>query len=78
MNQNDVYLKVNKKDIILICNFLESFEGMMALRTPNPDKFSDKSIIHIMVSPDYQEQFETILNNFKKSISIEEIKKYDV
>ena len=75
MNSIDVFLKVNKQDIALMCSFLESFEGMMALRTPNPDKYSDKYTIHLMVAPDYQDQFNTVLNGLKKEIYIDETEK---
>lgn len=75
MNSLDVYLKVNKKDIAFICNYLESFEGMMALRTPNPDRYSDTSVLHLMVSNDYQEQFKYLIDDLKKEVPIEETEK---
>ena len=72
MKTEDIYLKVMKKDIVFLCNFLESFEGMMTLRTPNPDRYSDTANIHINIAPDYQDQFNIILNNLKKDVFIEE------
>ncbi|MFC1766966.1 DUF4911 domain-containing protein [Candidatus Margulisiibacteriota bacterium] len=75
MNSIDIYLKVKKHDIAFLCSFLESFEGMLAFRTPNPDRYSDTSIVHLMISPDYQEQFNSIMKGLKKEIKIEETEK---
>lgn len=75
MNSVNIYLKVKKQDIAFLCSFLESFEGMLAFRTPNPDRYSDTSIVHLMVSPDYQDQFNAIMDDLKKEIPIEETEK---
>ena len=75
MNSTDIYLKVKKHDIAFLYNFLESFEGMSALRNPNPDKYSDTTTVHLMVAPDYLEQFKSIIGGLKKDIYIEEAEK---
>ena len=75
MNSLDLYFRVKKSDILHICTYLESFEGMMALRTPNPDKYSDNAILHMMVSPDYKEQFDILIDDLKNKVMIEETEK---
>jgi len=75
MNSIDHYLEVKKQDIAFLCGFLESFEGMAAMRTPNPDRYSDTSIIHLSVSPDYQQQFASIIDHLKKHVYIKEAEK---
>lgn len=72
MNSIDLYLKVKKQDIAFICGYLESFEGMMAFRTPNPDRYSDTSIVHLMISPDYKQQADKILGSLGREIFLEE------
>ena len=56
------YVKVKASDIYLWCPFFEAFEGMLALRTPEPPK-GEEGILHIMVSPDFKEQFEGLIKN---------------
>lgn len=75
MNSIDRYLNVKKEDIAFICGYLESFEGMLAFRTPNPDRYSDTSVVHLMVSPDYTEQVEHIIGGLKRDIYMEDTEK---
>lgn len=70
MNQIDHYLKVKKSDISFICTYLEAFEGMSAVRTPNP-KYGEDAVLHVMVSPDFKGQFEELLLRLSKHIPVE-------
>jgi hypothetical protein len=70
MNQIDHYFKVKKTDLSFICTYLEAFEGMSAVRTPNP-KYGEDAVLHVMVSPDFNEQFQTILKGLSKDVQME-------
>ncbi len=70
MNQLDYYYNVKKNDVSFICSYLEAFEGMSAIRTPNP-KYGDDTLLHIMVSPDFRDQFETLAVGLSKSVKME-------
>jgi hypothetical protein len=70
MNQIDRFFKVRKNDVSFICSYLEAFEGMAAIRTPNP-KPGEDTVIHIMVSQDYEGQFNSIIGNLSKEIPME-------
>jgi hypothetical protein len=72
MNQLDYFYKVNKSDVSFICSYLEAFEGMAAIRTPNP-KAGEDTVLHIMVSPDFKGQFEEIIGNLGREISVEKV-----
>ncbi len=72
--KTDVYLKVNKEDIVFITTIIESFEGIAAVRTPNPDPKSGKSVLHCIVSPDLIEQFDRIVRDLSKEHTIERVK----
>lgn len=72
MNQIDYYYSVKKIEVSFICSYLEAFEGMSAIRTPNP-KYGEDAILHIMVSPDYKDQFEMLLDGLSKEIQIERV-----
>ena len=56
----DYFVKVPKKEIHFWCPFFEAFEGMLVLRTPEP-AVGDTGILHIMVAPDYKDEFERLL-----------------
>jgi len=72
MNQLDYFYKVNKADVSFICSYLEAFEGMAAIRTPNP-KVGQDTVLHIMVSPDFKGQFEEIIGSLGGEISVEKV-----
>lgn len=72
MNQLDYHFKVKKNDVSFICSYLEAFEGMSAVRTPNP-KFGDDTVLHIMVSPDFGAQFGEIIAGLSKEIMMEKV-----
>lgn len=64
------YLKVKKEDIYLICPYFESFEGMAAIRTPQPEE-GPYAKLKLMVSPDFKEDFEKVLDNLRRKIWFE-------
>jgi hypothetical protein len=72
MNQLDRYFKVKKSDVSFICSYLEAFEGMAAIRTPNP-KIGEDAVLHIMVSPDFESQFEELIGKLSGEISMEKV-----
>lgn len=72
MKQIDHYIKVKKTDLSFICVYLEAYEGMCAIRTPNP-KSGEETIVHMMVSPDFESEFSTIMNDLKADVSWEEV-----
>jgi hypothetical protein len=72
MIQKDYFYKVKKSDVSFICSYLEAFEGMAAIRTPNP-KIGEDAVLHIMVSPDFTAQFEEIVGVLSKDIPMERV-----
>ncbi|HTY13837.1 MAG TPA: hypothetical protein VMD02_06590 [Candidatus Omnitrophota bacterium] len=53
----DYFVKVKANEIYFWCPFFEAFEGMLALRTPEPPK-GEWGTLHFMVAPEYWETFE--------------------
>ena len=72
MKHIDHFIKVKKNDVSFICTYLEAFEGMAAIRTPNP-KMGEDAVLHIMVSPDFKDQFEKIMVSMNKEVQMEEV-----
>jgi len=72
MDSINVYLKVKKEDIYLICPYFEAFEGMAAIRTPRPEE-GPYATLKLMVSPDFMEDFKKLLANLEKRIYFERI-----
>ncbi|MFC1511323.1 DUF4911 domain-containing protein [Candidatus Margulisiibacteriota bacterium] len=72
MDSTDVYLRVNKEDIYLICPYFEAFAGMVAIRTPAPEP-GPQATIKLMVSPDFKDDFDKLLANLKKRLNFERI-----
>lgn len=68
----NVFLKVKKEDIYLICPFFEAFEGMAAIRTPKPAA-GGCATLKLMVSPDFLADFDQVLAALGKKISIERV-----
>ena len=56
----DYYLKVKTADIYIYAPFFGAFDGMLSLRTPNPTK-EEFSTMHLMVSPDFKDEFEGLV-----------------
>ena len=74
MDSIDVFLRVNKEDIYLICPFFEAFEGMVAIRTPAPEP-GPKATIKLMVSPDFEADFNKLLDGLKGKLNFERLEK---
>jgi hypothetical protein len=72
MNQIDYYLKVKKNDVNFVCAYLEAFEGMAAIRTPNP-KPGEDTVMHMMVSPDFKDQFEALIDKLGEEVQMERV-----
>lgn len=68
----DVWLKVRKEDVYLICPYFEAFAGMVAVRTPRPAA-GEYASLKLMVSPDFLAELERVLNNLGKRIKIERL-----
>ena len=69
-DSTNIYLKVRKEDIYLICPFFEAFEGMAAIRTPRPE-VGDFATLKLMVAPDFQADFAKALNYLGTKINFE-------
>ena len=72
MNSIDVFLKVRKEDIYIICPYFEAFEGMAAIRTPKPEA-GEFATLKLMVSPDFKGDFEKLLGHLSRRIKFERI-----
>jgi hypothetical protein len=70
MNQLDYYYKVNKSEVSFICAYLEAFEGMAAIRTPNP-KPGEETVLHMMITTDFKDQFEELIGKLGKDTRME-------
>jgi len=72
MDSINVFLKVKKEDIYVICPYFEAFEGMAAIRTPQPEA-GEYAKLKLMVSPDFKEDFDKILEGLGKKVWFERI-----
>ena len=72
MDSIDVFLRVKKEDIYLICPYFEAFEGMVAIRTPKPE-IGSTATLKLMVSPDFIKDFDSLLINLRRRINFERI-----
>jgi hypothetical protein len=72
IDSRDYFLRVKKADVYLICPFFEAFEGMAAIRTPQPET-GDYATLRLMVSPDFQTDFERVLSALGKHVQLERI-----
>ena len=71
-DSEDIYLKVKKDDLYLICPFLESFEGLAAIRIPLPEK-GEFAHLKLMVSPDFKQDYKKMLAGLGKRLQIERV-----
>ena len=58
------FIKVKKEEVMFYAPFFEAFQGMLALRTPEPPK-DEFAVIQILVSPDFTKDFERLLKKMK-------------
>ncbi|MFA6549157.1 MAG: hypothetical protein WCT39_04420 [Candidatus Margulisiibacteriota bacterium] len=66
------FIKVKKEDLYLLCPFFESFEGMAAIRIPKPAE-GPHATLKLMVSPDFQADFEKLISSLARRASIERL-----
>jgi hypothetical protein len=71
--KTDIFLIVKKEDVGFITTIIESFEGVAAVRTPNPEPNSPHTTLHCMVSPDQMKQMEMIIRDLSKDHFIKRI-----
>jgi hypothetical protein len=72
MDSINVYLKINKEDICLLCPYFEAYEGMVAIRTPKPEA-GPYATLKLMVSPYFKDDFERLLAKLSGRIKIERL-----
>ena len=72
MDSINVYLRVNKEDIYILCPFFEAFEGMVAIRTPKPEE-GPQATLKLMLSPYFKKDFEKLLDYLKRRVAFERI-----
>jgi len=72
MDSKNVFLKVKKENLYLLCPFFESFEGMAAIRIPKPAE-GPYATLKLMVSPDFQADFEKLLGGLARRVSFEKL-----
>jgi hypothetical protein len=68
----DVLLKIKKEDIYLICPFLESFEGLAAIRNPKPE-IGPTATLKLMVSPNFIDEYNKLINFLSRRFEIERL-----
>jgi len=68
----NVYLRVKKDDIYVLCPFFEAFEGMAAVRVPKPE-VGPLATLKLMVSPDFMGDLDQVLASIGKKVTIERV-----
>jgi len=63
------YFKVDSTDIVFLKAVLESYEGMVVMRTVEVGK----PIIELLIAHDFASTIETVLQDLRKQISFEEV-----
>lgn len=61
------YYRVDPKRIVLIKSLLEGYEGLVVVRTADPKE----GIVELLVSPDFVEDMEQILQDLSHQIWME-------
>ena len=64
-NTFDVMIRTKKEYVRDICAFFEYFEGMTAIRTPEPE-LGEFANLHIMVAEDFKAEFNTLMERLKQ------------
>lgn len=62
-----IYLKVNRKDIVYMANIINSYEGVAIMRTKDPYL----AVVEWQVSPDFLDEAFKLIDALKKEIEIE-------
>lgn len=72
MDSINLFLRVKKEDIYLLCPFFEAFEGMSSIRVPKPED-GPFATLKLMVAPDFKADFEKVLSALGKKVWYERI-----
>jgi len=67
------FFKLKKKDVSFVTTLIESFEGVAAVRTPNPQP-GEFAILKAIVPPDFIGEFEKIIADIGKQVRLERVK----
>jgi len=65
IDSQDLFIRVKKADVHIICTFLEGFENCSTVRTPRPEE-GEFAVLQLMVSKDSKEQIRNALKTLKK------------
>ena len=63
------HFRLRRKDIAYFKFIMESYEGMVVVRTQNPHE----AIVELMVAPGWEKDLEEILEGLQKEIPIENL-----
>lgn len=63
------YFNVDSSDIVFLKAVLESYEGMVVMRTVEVGK----PVIELLIAQDFAGTIETVLQDLRKQISFEEV-----
>jgi hypothetical protein len=69
MDTHSTYFRVRREDIAYLKFILESYEGMVLLRTTDPHE----AVVELMVAPGWEEDVEEVIDGLRKEIPIEPI-----
>lgn len=72
MDSIDVFLRVKKEDIYVLCPFFEAFEGMASVRVPKPEE-GPLATLKLMVAPDFIADFEKVIAALGKKVWYERV-----
>ena len=67
------YFRADRRDVAYICGIFDSLEGMVSVRSPNHSKGGSHQILHVMVSPYFLKDFESLLTTIRKNNTLEEV-----
>jgi hypothetical protein len=69
MDTHSTYFRVRREDIAYLKFILESYEGIVLLRTTDPHE----AVVELMVAPGWEEDVEEVIDGLRKEIPIEPI-----
>ena len=69
----DYFYKLKKKDVAFVTTLIESFEGVAAVRTPDP-KPGEYAVLKAIVPADFKGLFEKIIADIGKKVVLERVK----
>lgn len=72
MDSIDKYIQIKKEEVGFVAAHLDGYDGILALRTPDPTK-TEISTLHIMLSPNFQNEYEQLINSLEGQIWLKKI-----